>query len=66
MFKKTIEALSNYEELCKHKPETYNEEYQIETYALDIAKAFVWDLGYEEAVKFANGILALNQLHPMR
>lgn len=66
MFTKTIEALKQYEKLHKHIPESYDEEYTLETCALDISKAFVWDLGYEEAVKFANGILALNQLHPMR
>lgn len=66
MFTKTIEALKRYEEMRKHIPESYDEEYALETYALDISKAFVWDLGYKEAVKFANGILALNQLHLMR
>lgn len=66
MFYETIKALSNYEELLKHKPKTHEDEYKIATSALDVSKAFVYDLGYEEASKFAKGILALGQLHPMR
>ena len=39
---------------------------KIECAALDVSKAFVYDLGYEEACKFARGILALGQIHTMR
>lgn len=66
MFDETIKALTDYEELFKRKPKTHEDEYKIVTSALDISKAFVYDLGYEEASKFAKGILALEQLHPMR
>lgn len=66
MFENTIKALMDYEDLCKHKPKNYEEEYKLDCHALEISKAFVYDLGYEEASKFAKAILALGQLHPLR
>ena len=63
VFNETIKALSDYENLLKNKPTTNEEEYKIECAALDVSKAFVYDLGYEEACKFARGILALGQIH---
>lgn len=66
VFNETIKALSDYENLLKNKPTTNEEEYKIECAALDVSKAFVYDLGYEEACKFARGILALGQIHDMR
>lgn len=66
MFEETRKALSDYEKLFINAPETYEEEYKTECAALDLSKAFVYDLGYEEACKFARGILALGQLHPLR
>ena len=57
---------SESENLLKNKPATDEEEYKIECAALDVSKAFVYDLGYEEACKFARGILALGQIHDMR
>ena len=66
LFDETRKALSNYEELFKNKPLTNEEEYNIECAALDISKAFVYDLGYKDACKFAKGILALGQLHSFR
>ena len=65
-FEETIKALQDYEELLKKAPTTYEEEYKVDCAALDISKAFVYDLGYEDACKFARGILALGQLHPIR
>lgn len=65
MFENTIKALMDYENLCKHKPKNYEEEYKYECAAFEISKAFVYDLGYENALKFANAILALSQLHPL-
>lgn len=66
LFDKTRKALSDYEELLKNKLITNEEEYKVECAALDISKAFVYDLGYKDASKFARGILALGQLNPMR
>lgn len=66
VFNETIKALSDYENLLKNKPTTNEEEYKIECAALDVSKAFVYDLGHEEACKFARGILALGQIHTMR
>lgn len=66
VFNETIKALSDYENLLKNKPTTNEEEYKIECAALDVSKAFVYDLGYEGACKFARGILALGQIHDMR
>lgn len=66
VFNETIKALSDYENLLKNKPTTNEEEDKIECAALDVSKAFVCDLGYEEACKFARGILALGQIHTMR
>ena len=66
VFSETIKALSDYENLLKNKPTTDEEEYKIECAALDVSKAFVYDLGYEEACKFARGILTLGQIHDMR
>lgn len=66
VFNETIKALSDYENLLKNKPTTNEEEYKIECAALDVSKAFVYDLGYEEACKFARGILALGQIDTMR
>ena len=57
---------NDYENLLKSKPTTDEEEYKIECAALDVSKAFVYDLGYEEACKFARGILALGQIYTMR
>ena len=34
-------------------------------YKLEISKAFVYDLGFERASKFARGILALGALHDL-
>ena len=50
----------------KNKPKSKEDEYKIECAALDISKAFVYDLGYKEACKFARGIIALGQLHSLR
>lgn len=66
IFNETIKALSAYENLLKNKPKSKEEEYKIECAALDISKAFVYDLGYKEACKFARGIIALGQLHSLR
>lgn len=66
LFEETIKALSDYENILKLKPITNEDDYKVECAALDISKAFVYDLGYEEACKFAKGILALGQLHPLR
>lgn len=66
VFNETIKALSDYENLLKSKLTTDEEEYKIECAALDVSKAFIYDLGYEEASKFARGILVLGQIHDMR
>lgn len=66
IFNETIKALSDYENLLKYKPTTNETEYKIECATLDISKAFVYDLGYKEACKFARGIIALGQLHSLR
>ena len=66
VFNETIKALSDYENLLNNKPTTDKEEYKVECAALDVSKAFIYDLGYEEACKFARGILALGQIHTMR
>ena len=63
LFDETRKALSNYEELLKNKPTTNEEEYRIECAALDLSKAFVYNLGHENASKFARGILALVYRH---
>ena len=66
MFDDVIKALLEYEKMCKDTPKSYEEEYKFDCAALDIAKAFVYDLGYKKACQFAKGILALEQLHSMR
>lgn len=66
IFDETIKALYEYEKLMSTKPETDEEYYKCACAELDISKAFVYDLGYDDAVKFARGILALGQLHPIR
>ena len=66
LFNKTIKDLSDYEQIFEYAPKSKEEEYKEECAALDISKAFVYDLGYKEACKFARGILALGQLHSFR
>lgn len=56
LFNKTIKALSDYEQIFEYAPKSKEEEYKEECAALDISKAFVYDLGYKEACKFARGI----------
>ena len=53
LFNKTIKALSDYEQIFEYAPKSKEEEYKEECAALDISKAFVYDLGYKEACKFA-------------
>ena len=62
IFDETIKALHDYEKLMIKKPETNEEYYKCVCAELDISKAFVYDLGYEYAAKFARGILALKEL----
>lgn len=62
IFDETRKALSDYEKLLSKCPETNEEKYKIICAELDISKAFVYDIGYEHASKFAKGILALREL----
>lgn len=55
-------ALDNYEKLLSNNPKSNKEKYEIICAELDISKAFVYDIGYERASKFAKGILALGEL----
>ena len=66
VFNEIMKALSDYENLLRNKQTSDEEECKVECTALDVPKAFVYDLGYEEACKFARGILALGQIHDMR
>ena len=66
MFEETKKSLDEYEKLYSKKPSSYDEEFKCACAALDISKSLVYDLGYENACKLAKGILALEQLHPMR
>lgn len=63
LFNETKTALDNYEKLLSHKPQSDKEKYEITCAELDISKAFVYDMGYERASKFAKGILALRELY---
>lgn len=62
MFEELQIALKDYEELMKSKPQNHEEEYKVHCAELNIAKAFVYDLGYTYASKFARAILALGEL----
>ena len=62
MFQELQIALKNYEELMKKTPQNYEDEYKVQCAELDIAKAFVYDLGYTYASKFARAVLALGEL----
>lgn len=62
MFNELQEALNKYIEIMQVKPKNQFDEYKIECAEFDISKAFVYDLGYERAEKFARGILALCEL----
>lgn len=68
IFKETIDALCKYEEEIINMSNNINssDEYFLDCMALEISKAFVYDLGWKDAKKFAKGILALDQLHSMR
>lgn len=68
IFKETIDALCKYEEemINMQKDMGSSDEYFYDCMALEISKAFVYDLGWKDAKKFAKGILALDQLHSMR
>ena len=62
IFDETRKALDDYEKLLSESPKSNKEKYEITCAELDISKAFVYDIGYERAVKFAKGILALGEL----
>lgn len=62
VFDETRKALDDYEKLMSKSPQSNEEKYAITCAELDISKAFVYDIGYENASKFARGILALREL----
>lgn len=62
MFEKFKNELDNYEKLLKNKPDTYEGIYRNKYAIFDVAKAFIFDCGYEDAEKFAKAILALVEL----
>ncbi len=62
IFDETRKALDDYEKLLSKRPNSDEEKYMITCAELDISKAFVYDIGYENASKFARGILALGEL----
>lgn len=62
MFRELRKELDNYEDLVKESPESYEDMYMRSCAELDIAKAFVYDLGYTNASKFARAILALGEI----
>lgn len=62
IFDETRKALDDYEKLWVESPKSDEEKYEITCAELDISKAFVYDIGYERAAKFAKGILALGEL----
>lgn len=62
IFNETRNALADYEKLLSESPKSNKEKYEVTCAELDISKAFVYDIGYERAVKFAKGILALGEL----
>lgn len=62
IFDETRKALDDYEKILSKSPRTNEEKYAITCAELDVSKAFVYDIGYERAIKFANGILALGEL----
>lgn len=62
IFDETRNALDNYEKLMSKSPQSNEEKYIVTCAELDISKAFVYDIGYENASKFARGILALGEL----
>lgn len=62
MFVELQKELKKYEELRKETPKNSEEEYRFYCTELDIAKAFIYDLGYKDASKFARAILALGEL----
>lgn len=68
IFEETINALCKYEEELVNMEEntSRSDNYFYDCMALEISKAFVYDLGQKDAEKFARGILALGQLHSMR
>lgn len=62
IFDETRKALADYENIMSKSPASDEENYKITCAELDISKAFVYDIGYEQASKFARGILALGEL----
>lgn len=59
MFEELKVELDKYERLLQNKPESYEDIYINRCGLFDIAKAFIFDFGYEDARKFAKAILAL-------
>lgn len=62
LFCEIATALSDYEDKFNDKAKTKEEEFKNACIALDLVKAFNYDLLYEHSIEFANGILALEQL----
>ena len=62
IFDETRKALNDYEKLLSECPKSNEEKYIHACAELDISKAFIYDIGYERASKFAKGILALGEL----
>lgn len=62
MFEELKNELNNYEELLRNKPDTFEDIYKNRCGLLDVAKAFVFDFGYDDAERLAKVILALVEL----
>lgn len=63
LFDQTVKAMQNFEKLQQNKPKTRDEEFKCDCAPLDISKAIVYDIGYDQACKIAKGILALYEIH---
>lgn len=62
MFEELKKELDNYEKLLRDKPESYEDIYKNRCGLFDIAKAIVFDFGYDDAERLAKVILALAEL----